>query len=349
MPIRQKTIVAALALLPVSLASFSSCSMILAIRAPAAHALSRAELLRERPTGKPTRPALAYQYHFYASTQDEKGLYKNFGQSRHQFTSRIPVADDASSAVSLSPVLRYRNLRTDAVLSGGGGLRSGIPSEVYDLRLRLQGIHETSGKSVFGYQLEPATVADEPFERDTIAADATVFYRPGTASGPGNVIYFVNYSTNRLFLNGLPMPGFAYIADPSPSLKLLVGFPVVAADAKLAPEVNGILRFFPGRSFSAELSYGLSEAEWLALGFDWEFDSYLRHGRADSSQRLALLEKRARLELIASVLPSMLVRAGGGLAFGRELFEGTSLFSTPETQLKLQSTIYGSISLVVNL
>ncbi len=314
-----------------------------------AWALTRVDSLRYQPTGKLPKTTLVYRYTYYASTQDEGGVYHNFGQARHRFESRVPLSDRTDRSITFTPRLKYFNTRTDGVLTGLPGDTALISPEYYDVGMTFEYLQQSSSKGTFGFLFDAGTASDKPFKPDTISFDTTLFMRPGTGTGAGRMIYFVDWSNNRMILKGLPFPGFAYVSDPSPDLTLMVGFPVLALDARASKEWSARARFFLGKSLTIDALYTLSNSEALRFGFEWDIDVFLKNGRADPGQRVVMMERRLSFDLLATVLPQFQVRVGGGYVSGRKIFEGTSLLSTPARDIEIQPTVFGAISGVLEL
>lgn len=308
-----------------------------------AWALTRVDSLRLIPTGQPTDPLVIYRYTFYGSTQDDGNVFHNFGQTRHRMEGRVPISEKADRSVAIAPRLKYINTRTDAQLVGSV-TSSLIGTDFFDAGFGFEYVKLSPSKGTYGFLFDVGSASDRPFKPDTISFDTTLYLRPGTGKGAGPWVYFIDWSNNRMILKGFPFPGLAYSWNPSPTVNMMLGFPVLALDARPMTDWIARVRFFLGKTFTADAIYTLSPTESIRFGFDWDLDVFLKHGRADPSQRFVMMERRLGFDLLATVLPKFQVRVGGGYVAGREIFEGGSLLSTPETQVKLQPTVYGSIA-----
>lgn len=311
-------------------------------------ALTRLETLYERAPDAARRavPRVGYQFRFYSSTDDENAAITNFGLQGHEVVSSIPVYRANDFVVTIAPEVGYLKVKTDADLPGGA---TAFPFELYNFSAGLHILREIPGTATYGVSIEPGSAADKPFNSDTWTLDATISYRPWSGRLPGNLIWFVDYSNNRLFLNGLPAPGFAYTFSPRPWLKVVAGLPVLAVDARLGEEWNARFRFYPTKILQGEAVYRLSSNEFLVAGYRWDFDSYLPVERADPGDRLVLSEQSAFVDLMARVLPQLTVRAGGGFAFGRSLYQASNFYDVAPGEIFLKPTLVASVKVSVEL
>jgi len=167
-------------------------------------------------------------------------------------------------------------------------------------------------------------------------------------SGDRNAwLFFLNYSNNRYFLSGVPIPGIAYqFQTESGKLRGVVGLPFAAIFWTPAPHWDGRLTVFGPRRINVDGGYRFDGDARLHGGFDWGGQTWLRAQRSNDSDQLQF--ERMRLYAgVATPLPGRLtLDLTGGRQFDQEFYEDHT-FSPSNGKATLPPSWYLSASLAL--
>lgn len=212
-------------------------------------------------------------------------------------------------------------LSTDEKLSNG----SSIPNSLYNAQFSATWKHLEDQQRFWGLMTSYGSASDHLFDsNDTTTLSVTALY--SESSDPTRRwVWFLNYSNNRIFLNNIPIPGFAFIYTPSKDTVMLLGLPFVffrhnwddrwSTDAFLGP--------FVGR---ADLSYSFVERTPLNmsqayLALESIPQTFYRAERTDTDQRLFVTQSKALVGYKQGLFPGTFLNFYGGLAFSRGVDE----------------------------
>jgi hypothetical protein len=165
-------------------------------------------------------------------------------------------------------------------------------------------------------------------------------------SGDRNAwLFFLNYSNNRYFLSGLPIPGVAYqFQTESGKLRGLVGFPFSAFIWTPAPDWDGRLFLFGPRRLNLDAGYHVAGPVRLHGGFDWGGETWLRAERSDNSDQLQFERKRLYAGVQTPLPGRLMLDLTGGRQFDQKFTEGHS-FSASGSKATLPPSWFLSASL----
>ena len=182
----------------------------------------------------------------------------------------------------------------------------------------------TSGRQ-FGLNFNVGSDSDHPFYsiHETVFR-ATANYR--LPSGDHNAwLFFLNYSNNRHFFNGVPLPGLGYYFQAYDNrLQGLVGFPFASLRYKPAPDWNAQVSIFGPRNVNAEIGRRILGPLKAYTAFQWSSQEWLIADRQDYSNRLVFDRKRVALGLRSPLPGGLTFDVSGGRQFDQRFFVNDS-------------------------
>jgi hypothetical protein len=182
----------------------------------------------------------------------------------------------------------------------------------------------TSGRQ-FGLNFNVGSDSDHPFYsiHETVFR-ATANYR--VPSGDKNAwLFFLNYSNNRHFFNGVPLPGLGYYFQAyGDRLQGLVGFPFAALRYKPTPDWTAQGSIFGPRNLNAEIARRIVGPLKGYTAFQWNSQEWLIADRQDYSNRLIFDKKRVALGLRSPLPGGLLFDVSGGRQFDQRWFVNNS-------------------------
>jgi hypothetical protein len=261
-----------------------------------------------------------FDYRFgYQFAQPVGGQPTTFSALRNDLSLSTPIWQDAPDEWTASAGIRNETFSTHAILPT---TRQPFPEDLYNIRLGTAYRHDLDDGWVAGGNVTVGSASDQPFSTfNEVTFSANGFLR--VPNGERDAwLFSLNFSTNRDYLNYVPIPGVAYFWAPSDSFQATLGIPFAS------------IRYVPDEDLELTASYALltnvharaTYHFWRPLaafaGFDWDEESFLRAGRLDSRDRLFYYEKRLTAGLRYELARSANVELSGGYGFDRFFFEG---------------------------
>lgn len=134
--------------------------------------------------------------------------------------------------------------------------------------------------------------------------------------------FAVNWSNNRNFANGIPIPGFFYVAKASREENLILGLPFVFWRKRFGNGFNTQMTSFFPWNHQAEAGYFWKPTTGASIGFEHRPQQFLRDDRQSKRDRFFFVEQRAYVVVQGTAIPSVLQwRLEAGRAFNRRVFE----------------------------
>lgn len=262
-------------------------------------------------------PRTSYGLTYYPAQRVE-GQETDLRLIDHSFSLSVPLSQDSRNEWALSGKVGFQDLNTRAILPD---TRERFPDELWDVRVGGSYRHKFENDWIGGAILSVGSASDKPFaSEDEVIVRATGLLR--VPQGDRNAwLFSLNFATDQEVLGGLPVPGIAYLYEPSDSFNVVVGVPFTSIEVRPLDALTLEAQYFPLRKVRARATYQLLRPLRLYAGFDWDNDHWFRAGRGDKDDRLFYYEKRltagARFDLRHVGL-----RLSGGYAFDRFYFEG---------------------------
>lgn len=261
---------------------------------------------------------ISYGVNYYPR-QNIAGQNSTFRMIEHEAHLAMPVwSGNDNQRLGVSADFRYQDIETRALLPGSG--RS-FPRDLYDPRFGVNYVESFENGWVLGGALSVGSPSDKPFHSwDEMQIDLNSFLRIPHVDN-NHWLFALNFSTNREFLNYVPLPGVAYWYQPNDRLTAILGVPL-ALQYQPMDRVTLRASYLPIRNVFAESAYELTETLELFAGFRWSNDRFLLADRERSKDRLFYYEKQALGGLRMALHQNFDVELAGGFAFDRFYFEG---------------------------
>ena len=188
------------------------------------------------------------------------------------------------------------------------------------------------------------TASDRPFKDGRDATLGMTYIQKMNARW----IFLMNYSNNRVFLNNVPLPGFAYLHTMSRERTLLFGFPFLFWNEQLNNDfklrVLTILPFI----YNVRLLYRTSEKAELYLGLEQSAQVFFDSRREADEDRIFWTEKKIGLGLESEISKQIKYDFQSGFAFDRTLYQAESFGSSEkDSLLHMGSALYVSLVLKI--
>ena len=231
----------------------------------------------------------------------------------------------------------YRWLEEDHELLVGGSLRlldistgamlldtlQSFPEYLAEPELTVAYKQRISGPKIWGLSLTLGSPSDRPFDSiHEIAVDGNAFLRLPVGQADDAWLLFLNYSNTSQFLQNVPLPGIAYIHEPSEDLLAIVGVPFMYVKYKPLPRWTLQASYILLRNVHAQASYELLDNLSIYGGFDWDADVFLRHDRIDNDDRMFYYHKSLSAGTRWNITEDFYLDFSAGYRFGRFFFEG---------------------------
>jgi hypothetical protein len=155
-------------------------------------------------------------------------------------------------------------------------------------------------------------------------------------------LFSLNYSNNRHFLNGIPLPGIGYYFEAlNRRLQGLVGFPFLALRYRPTDDWAARLSLFGPRNLNVEISRRVVGALHAYTAFIWGSQEWELANRLDTSNRLFFDRKKVALGLRSPLPYGLALDVSGGREFDRRFFENDSSSYSSVPTIGLAPAWYG--------
>jgi len=226
------------------------------------------------------------------------------------------------------------------------GTAETMPESLWSVNFGGGYSHSLGGGKSWGLNLGLGSDSDELFHsihETTIRAGAN--YR--LPSGVHNAwLFSLQYSNNRHFLNGVPLPGVGYYFEAlDRRLQGLVGFPYLALRYRPTEDWAGRFSLFGPRNVSAEISRRVAGPVHVYTAFLWGSQEWEIADRQDTSNRLFFDRKRAALGVRSPLPHGLALDVSGGREFDRRFFENDSSSYNTVPTIGLAPAWYGETRL----
>ena len=142
-----------------------------------------------------------------------------------------------------------------------------------------------------------------------------------------------------------PIPGLAYVWEPSDNLTAQIGIPFQLY-WRIAERLRFDASYLPVKNVRAYATYQLSEQIEFFGGFDWVNESYFLYDRVDSNDFFNLLEQRLPIGIRWNVGQNWVLDAQAGYLINREFFSGTSIMKVESDLIRVDPGPFGMLRLL---
>jgi hypothetical protein len=248
-----------------------------------------------------------------------EGQRTKLGYNQHDLSYSAPIWQNPFDEWFFSTHVRSEVFNTGAVLPDTG---QPFPDDLWNVHVGTSYRHLFSNGWIGGGNVTVGSASDKPFHSfDEMVVGASAFLR--VPQGEHNAwLFSLNYSTNREFLNGVPLPGVAYFYAPTDWFQATIGLPFASMTIRPLEDLTLQFTYAPLTNIHTKVIYRIIRSLRVYAGFDWGEESYFRVGRLDDRDRLFYYDKRLSAGLIWSLNEHISFDVSGGYTFDRMYFEG---------------------------
>jgi hypothetical protein len=247
------------------------------------------------------------------------GQPAELGLLQHDVSLAGPLRQDSDDEWTASVRLRVQEFDTAAVLPNTG---DPFPGTLWHPRVNTMYRHRFASRWIAGGILGVGSPSDRPFDSmDEMELTVTGFLRIPVRERDAWLL-LLNYSSNREFLNHIPLPGLGYSYEPSEAFSLLIGTGFASLQYRPTDKLTLMATYTPVRTVDTRITYQIFRPVRLWAGFDWTNERYFRADRPDPDDRLFYYEKRVRVGATVGLARQLYVDVAVGYSFDRFYFEG---------------------------
>ena len=251
-----------------------------------------------------------------------KGQGVNLGYSQQDFSVSLPVWQDSANDWSVSAHVREESFHTGAILPD---THQPFPDELWNVSFGATYRHQFDNGWISGASVNVGSASDQPFHSiNEMTAGVNAFLR--IPSGEHNAWMFsLSYSADSEL--PFPIPGVAYIYQPSDCLRINIGLPFQVMYRPI-DDVTLEFSYMLLRTVHARATYRLSPRLRIYAGFDWSNEGYFLADRPSDNDRFYYYDMRLTTGIQYRITPYATFDFFGGYVFDRYYFEGTSSSSS---------------------
>ena len=250
--------------------------------------------------------------------QPVSGQPTDLGMTREFFQFSAPVWSKGQDTLAFSTHVQETSVSTNAILPT---TMTPFPDQLWNIWVGLNYFHTFDNGITGALIVEGGSASDKPFSaarNDSAAGTGLVIIPAGNRDA---WILGLQASTNSQVLYGIPIPGAAYLYNPSDDFQAIIGLPYSA------------INYYPHRDFQLQLLYMFlttihtraiykpTNDGQLYVGYDWTNENYDLASRQASDDRFFYYEMRVLAGGQWFFSKHFAVELVGGYAFNRYFVE----------------------------
>jgi hypothetical protein len=246
------------------------------------------------------------------------GQPTNLGFARQDFSLGFPLWQNCTDEWTGSVNVRGELFNTGAILPD---TLQAFPSDLWNIRLGTTYRHLFDNGWIAGGTVTVGTASDKPFHSiNEMTAGVNAFLV--VPQGEHNAwLFTLTYSpTSEL---PIPIPGVAYVWQPSPQLRMNIGLPFQVM-YRPTDDLTLDFSYMLLTNIHARATYRLCHPILVYAGYDWENESYFLADRLDERDRLFYFDQRLSAGAKAILSKHWSLDLSTGYVFDRFYFEGRS-------------------------
>jgi hypothetical protein len=256
---------------------------------------------------------------------------------RQDLRVSVPVWHEGPDMVALSANLRSETLNTDAVLPVS---RTPLPDQFWNIGFGGAYTHQFDNGWTAGSNVRLGSASDRPFNNfDELTITSTSFLRIPVHEHDA-LILTLSVSNNTDFLNGIPIPGVAYLWQPTDWFRALVGFPFANVMIRPTNDLTIDLSYRFLYTFGGKVTYRFLPAWRVFAGYSSGVESYFLSESPDEHDRLFYSEQRVFAGLGWNIARRVSLDLTGGYAFDRFYTEGHNFQTNSSDRLNIDNGPY---------
>ena len=203
-----------------------------------------------------------------------------------------------------------------------------------------------SEKNIWNFNANYGSTSDQPFKDSSVTAIDATLSKKNQESEEHSWMYFLNYSNNRTFLSGIPLPGIAYTYTATDKRKgWMIGIPFWLYWERPDDHWTYSTFIFLPSNITAQVGYFVWGPLQTSLKFQWNQQSYFRYGRSDNDEQIYFEKKRISTGLKLFLGKASFLELELAKAFSQSLFNGKNIFNKTSDTLNLSDELQSFINL----
>jgi hypothetical protein len=260
-------------------------------------------------------PRADYRFTWFPE-EPVRGQPTNLGYFQQDFSASLPVWQDCADEFSLTTHLRAEVFQTSAILPDTD---QPFPHELWNIHFGGSYRHLFDNGWIAGGSVSVGSASNKPFHSiEEMTAGVNAFLRLPRGEHEA-WLFTLSYSpTSEL---PIPIPGVAYLYQPSPEFRAVLGLPLMLMYRPM-DDLTLDFSYMLIRTVHAAATYRLCPPVRIYLAYDWSNESYFLVPRLSDDDRLFYYDMRLTTGLRAVLGPHAAIDFAGGYVFDRFYFEG---------------------------
>ncbi len=189
------------------------------------------------------------------------------------------------------------------------------------------------------------SASDKPFKDPSVDTIGGNFFYIDPVDATASWVYLVNYSNNRPILNGIPLPGFAYMYTPSKSFRGTYGVPFAMIYWEFVDKWSLNLFTLIPWVIKSSVDYSIAGPMKASLGLDFSQSTFYLYGRVNRKERLFYDEKRLYVGFKTPLSQQFIAEVEAGYSFDRRYFQDENYDISPKDAIHLGTSPYLKLQL----
>lgn len=278
-------------------------------------------------------PDLSYSFRF-APQESVQRQSADLGYTGHRLNLLAPLFQSSTQELALTARAGLMDLNTTAVLPDS---RRALPGQFWDDRLGLAYRRQLDNGWIAGIMASGGSPSDKPFNSENeLSLGAMAFLR--VPQGQRDAwLFMLNYNDdrNRDLPYRLPIPGLAYLYNPSPALQATLGLPFMGLRWVPAKDWDLTASYLAPFQVRTRLGWRLNQDWKTYAAFSWGNESWYLADRAHSENRIFFWQKEASLGLVRQLTPRLDLDLSLGYVFDRLIFQGENYGDRDQDRIDL--------------
>jgi len=245
--------------------------------------------------------------------------------------------------LSLVPQARITNIDSLANIPATG---LAIPKQFVEAKMLMVYKKLFKGNTAFGGNATIGTASNQPFKHtDDMVFESMIYYNLGT-SNTNHFLAFIEFSNNRPYFSGIPLPGIAIALNLSPRWGTLIGFPYFSLWIFPTDSIHFVwnvnsLQF----KSDAVLSLGISGGFSFFGKFENDVSSLMRAGRVDKAQRIYHETREVMAGFEMNVAGKFIMQLSGGYSLLNSLAEVNNFVDRGSSPARMANGFLGQFGI----
>lgn len=216
---------------------------------------------------------------------------------------------------------------------------------LYDYQYGITWATEEENKNTWSAQLSYGSASDKPFDSSDVSTFGATLTRKSVIDENSSWLFLLNYSNNRSFLNGIPLPGVAYsFTNAEKTNGGVLGIPFISYWYRPDQKIFASVFYLFPITLKAQAGYLFFGFVQGNLKFESSQQAYLLTNRANLDQRFFYDTKKIATSAKMFFGPFRNFEIELARVFDRTIYEGKSSFSIESDHLSLPAEWQISLS-----